>query len=108
MSRYRLSPLAEADLESIWLFVSRDRSVETADRLIDAITDRLALLADHPEAGRARDDIAPGLRSFPVRRHIIYYRPGHGHVLIARILHGSRDQFSALRLEGGLERLPPV
>lgn len=100
MSRYRLSRLAEADLEAVWLFVARDRSVETANRLIDAITDRFVLLADHPEVGRMRDDIASGLRSFPVRNHIIYYRPRDGYVLIARILHASRDQSSALESQG--------
>jgi toxin ParE1/3/4 len=97
---YRLSTLAESDLEAMWLFVARDRSVEVANRLVDDITDRFVLLASHPDAGRLRDEIAAGLRSFPVRHHIIYDRPEPGHVLIARILHGSRDQSSAVEPQG--------
>ena len=34
MNRYRLSPLAELDLEEIWLYVAQDRGVASADRLI--------------------------------------------------------------------------
>lgn len=38
---HRVSPRAEADLDEIWLYVARESgNVETADRLIDAITDR--------------------------------------------------------------------
>jgi toxin ParE1/3/4 len=100
VNAYRLSTLAESDLDAIWLFAARDHSIEVANRLVDDITDRCVLLADHPEAGRRRDEIAAGLRSFPVRNHIIYYRPEPGHVLIARILHGSRDQAAAVKPRG--------
>jgi plasmid stabilization system protein ParE len=34
---YRLSALAEKDLNDIWSYVAEDASLETADRLIDAI-----------------------------------------------------------------------
>jgi hypothetical protein len=36
---YRLSALAERDLEEIWSYVAEDASPTTADRLIDATTD---------------------------------------------------------------------
>jgi plasmid stabilization system protein ParE len=45
--------------------VARDRSVEVANRLVDDITDRCVLLADHPEAGRLRDEIAAGFAASP-------------------------------------------
>lgn len=100
MNRYRLSPLAELDLDEIWLYVAQDRSVDVASRLVDDITERFVLLASHPEAGRLREEITAGLRSFPVKNHIIYYRPEPGHILIARVLHGSRDQATVLDLLG--------
>jgi plasmid stabilization system protein ParE len=34
---YRLSALAEQDLEQIWSYVAEDASPTTADRLVDAI-----------------------------------------------------------------------
>ena len=37
---YRLSALAERDLEEIWSYVAEDASPATADRLIDSIIDR--------------------------------------------------------------------
>lgn len=78
------------------MYVARDRGVDVADRLIADIMDRIDLLASHPEAGRERDDIAAGLRSFPVRNHIIYCRPERACILVARVLRGSRDQASAV------------
>jgi len=92
VNRYRLSPLAELDLEEIWLYVAQDRGVDTADRLIDQIAKRLGVVAAHPAAGRLRDEIAPGVRSFPVRNYVIYYRPSDDGVLVSRVLHGKRDQ----------------
>lgn len=93
MRRYRLARPAKADLDRIWLHIARKADIETADRLIDAITDRFPFLADMPEAGRARDEIEPGLRVFPVKKYLIYYRkaPRRG-ILISRILPGMRDQ----------------
>ena len=45
---YRLSALAERDLEEIWSYVAEDASPATADRLIDVIIDRFELLAEQP------------------------------------------------------------
>lgn len=91
---HRLSPLAEQDLEEIWLYVAEDASPETADRLIDAIVDRFNLLAEQPAMGRLRPELGRGVRSFAVESHVIYYRQD-GDVLIARVLHGRRDQVAA-------------
>jgi toxin ParE1/3/4 len=65
MSRYRLAALAQSDLDDIWLHIAQDASIETAGRIIDEIVQRFALLAENPRAGRLREDIAPGIRSFP-------------------------------------------
>ena len=51
---YRLSPLAERDLEEIWFFAAEDASPATADRLIDAMFDRFNSLAEQPRMGRLR------------------------------------------------------
>jgi plasmid stabilization system protein ParE len=65
------SPQADSDLDSIWYYVaSESGSVETADRLIDSITDRFFLLSNFPNIGRRRDD---------------------EDVLILRVLRGSRN-----------------
>ena len=66
-------------------------SIEIADRLIDSITDRFYLLASHPYVGRLREDLRPGLRSFPVGQYIVIYRIDQTDVLILHVLHSHRD-----------------
>lgn len=93
MAEYRLSPEAESELDEIWLFIARQSgSLETADRLIDAFTDRFWLLAKNPYIGRRRDaDLRPGLRSFPVGDYILIYRLEDTTVCILHIVHGNRN-----------------
>jgi toxin ParE1/3/4 len=68
---YRLSRLAERDLDEIWSYVAEDASLETADRLIDAIVDRFELLSEQPRMGRLRPEFGSGVRSFTVENHVI-------------------------------------
>ena len=49
---FRLSALAEQDLDAIWSDVAEDASPTTADRLIDAIVERFEPLAEQPRMGR--------------------------------------------------------
>jgi toxin ParE1/3/4 len=80
-----------------WFYVAGDRSIETADRLVDAITARFFLLATHPRVGRRRDDLRPGLRVFPVGEYLVLYRIDGDDVLIQRVVRGSRDLDALLR-----------
>ena len=91
---YRLSSRAEQDLDEVWLYVAEDASPTTADRLIDDIVNRFDLLVEQPRIGRLRPEFGPGVRSISVENHVIYYRHDVD-VLIARVLHGRRDQAAA-------------
>lgn len=91
---YRLSALAERDLDEIWAYIAEDASPATADRLVDAIVERFELLAEQPRMGRLRPEFGEGVRSFTVENYVIYYRY-EGDVLVARVLHGRRDQTAA-------------
>jgi toxin ParE1/3/4 len=53
-------------------------------------------LGEHPASGRARDELRPGLRSFPVGQHVIYYILRGRTVRILRILHSRMDARRAL------------
>ncbi len=98
MKRIRVSRPAERDLDDIWHYVGKKSgSIETADRLVDSITEAFHLFAQAPEAGTRRDEIAPGLRGFPVANYIIYYAVTERHLVISRVLHGMRDQRSAYK-----------
>jgi plasmid stabilization system protein ParE len=66
MNEFRVSPEAQAQLDAIWLHIARQScSIDTANRIIDNITDRFWLLARHPYTGRQREDLGSGVRSFP-------------------------------------------
>jgi len=69
---HRRAPQADLDLDDIWCYIAaKSGSADIADRLVDSITDRFFLMANHPYLGRARDDLRPGLRSFPVAEYVI-------------------------------------
>jgi toxin ParE1/3/4 len=65
---------AKSDLVEIWDYIADD-SEARADAFVDMIDQKLQGLASSPGMGRARDEIAEGLRSFPVGRYVIFYRP---------------------------------
>ena len=90
---HRLAPEAETELDDIWYYIAKEsRSIETADRVVDSITDGFFLLSVYPHLGRRRDqDLRPGLRSFPVGEYVIIYRVEAEDVLILHIIRGSRD-----------------
>jgi toxin ParE1/3/4 len=85
-----LQPRAKADLADIWEFIA-DNSEEQADAFIDLIDEKFQLLSQQSGLGRKRDELADGLRSFPVGRTIIFYLPIPGGNQIVWVLHGARD-----------------
>ncbi|MBI4026161.1 MAG: type II toxin-antitoxin system RelE/ParE family toxin [Verrucomicrobia bacterium] len=90
MGFLRVSDRATADLDEIWVFIAGDHFA-AADRLIAAIVEKFEILARSPEMGRARHDLIPLLRSFPVGNYVIFYRPMTDGIEILRVLHGARD-----------------
>jgi toxin ParE1/3/4 len=90
---FHVSIQAKADLDSIWDYLYRESGSDAnADRQVDLIAEAFFLLAEHPFAGRAREnDLGPSRRSFPVERYIIVYRVRGQDVAILRVAHGSQD-----------------
>jgi len=83
-----LAPEVEIELDEIWYFIARESgNLEIADRLVNFITDRFLLIARHPHVGRHRDDLRPGLRSFPVGQYLIFYRVVDVDVVILHVAH---------------------
>lgn len=93
MAEYRLSPDAEAELDGIWLYIAREsRNIDIANRVVDRLTEHFWSLARHPYMGRAREELGPGLRSFPAENYVIFHRiDPQDVVLIVHVLHSSRD-----------------
>jgi toxin ParE1/3/4 len=100
MSKYRLAPSARSDLDQIWLYLAQNGSPNVADRVIDSILASFRMLAKMPQAGRARPDIDPDVRSLSVGSYMIYYQKRErGGIVIARVLHAMRDQLKAWSAE---------
>lgn len=62
-----------------------------ADQVLDDIEAKFYMLADNPQMGRLRSDIAPELRYFTAAKYLILYRTISGGVQIVRVIHGARD-----------------
>lgn len=90
MNTYRLSELAEQDLEDIWVYITGQNPV-ASDKQIGPILDRLPMLAQFPNMGKKQDTLLQGLTSFPVKPYIVFYVKIEDGIEILRILHQSRD-----------------
>jgi toxin ParE1/3/4 len=90
MARLFITRAAGEDIEGVLAFVSQDNfdaSVAFYDRLLQ----QFRMLAENPKAGRERDELSPGLRSFPFGSYLIFYRVWAGEVAITRVIHAARD-----------------
>lgn len=81
---------ARSDLVEIWTWIADD-DPETADRFVGRLRDAALALGRTPGMGRGRDELAVGVRSFPVGRHVIFYRVESDAVQVLRVLNGYRD-----------------
>lgn len=91
-TRFVLTRSAQADLEDTWDDVIRRFDLETAARVLDALESACRLLADHPEIGHLREDIAkPPVRFWPVGPSLICYDSSARPLRILRIARAERD-----------------
>jgi toxin ParE1/3/4 len=84
------STLSRSDIRLIALHIADDNP-SAAARWVDQIEEKCAKLARFPRMGRVRDELAPGLLSFPVGAYLIFYRIAENHIEIIRVLHAARD-----------------
>jgi toxin ParE1/3/4 len=93
LSTYKLTLKARSDLANILLYTIDTRDEEQAERylsLLGLLADGFDLLAKKPGIGHGCDPLAPGLRRFERGKHVIFYKPGRGSIVIIRILHQRR------------------
>jgi toxin ParE1/3/4 len=83
-------PLAEADLDEIWDYIAEDSS-ERASNFLRKLYAKIQTLDANPNIGRKRDELLPGLRSFPYGNYVIFYLPIENGIEIVRVLQSSRD-----------------
>lgn len=90
MATAHRSARAEIDLIEIWAHIANDDPL-AADRQLDLIDEACQMLAGHQHAGKSRDDLAHGLRFFPVGNYLVFYGVRDDGITVVRVLHGARD-----------------
>jgi toxin ParE1/3/4 len=90
---YKLSKLAESDLEKIWLYTFEEWSLEQADYYLDLILDEIEYISKNPKSGKDYNDIIKGYFRSRVKSHFIFYKINWKEetVEIIRILHEQMD-----------------
>jgi toxin ParE1/3/4 len=78
------------DLTEIWDYIADDSETQ-ADLFIDTIDRKLRLLAEQPNLGRSRGELAENMRSFPIGRYVVFYIVMPSYIQVVRVLHGARD-----------------
>jgi len=82
----RLTARAHQDLDGLLLSSGSTWGPEQADRDDGAMACAFAALGGQSHLGFSRDHLAPGRRSLPVERHILYDRSKGNAVEVGRIL----------------------
>ncbi|WP_374444880.1 type II toxin-antitoxin system RelE/ParE family toxin [Epilithonimonas sp.] len=90
---YKLSKLAESDLEKIWLYTFEEWSLEQADYYLDLILDEIEYISKNPKSGKDYNDIIKGYFRSRVKSHFIFYKINWKEetLEIIRILHEQMD-----------------
>ncbi len=90
---YKISKLAESDLENIWLYTFEEWSLEQADYYYDLIMDEIEYIAENPKTGEDFNEVRKGYFRSRVKSHFIFYKINlkEEKVEIIRILHQQMD-----------------
>ncbi|MAW85601.1 MAG: plasmid stabilization protein [Phyllobacteriaceae bacterium] len=95
MSRVLYTPLADRDLESLYLYL-HERSEAAADSYLEDLLTTIWRLADLPYSAPQRLPNHRDVRVASVRNHLVLYRAfsdGDG-IEVLRIVHGAQDWLS--------------
>jgi toxin ParE1/3/4 len=85
-----LRPLAEADLEQIWLYSLERWSMKQADLYVSNLIAAMGELARGSKAGR-ECNVRDGYFQYAVGSHLIFYRVTNAALDVVRILHQRMD-----------------
>lgn len=87
MAEFRLSPTAEKDLESIWLYSLELWGKAQADDYTDSFFTTFDELATSSKMAISCDHIRVGYRFCREGKHVIYFKTTEYGIAIIRILH---------------------
>lgn len=91
MRRFALSQAAQSDLNGIVDYSVEHWGSKRTRFYVDALEGRLKELAQKPQMGVKRNELADGLLSFPFEGHVIFYQRTNFGIVVVRILHKRQD-----------------
>jgi toxin ParE1/3/4 len=92
VSRYLLSPAAQADLEQIWDYTCQRWDADQAEAYLRELQHAIERAAANPRIGRACDEIRPGYRKLAAGSHTLCCRiTAEGVGDVVRVLHQRMD-----------------
>ncbi len=86
---YRLTPLAQQDLEEIWLYTAKTWSVEQADIYYQLLIETIKKIADKRSIPQVSDIF--GYLKYRVGSHVIFFKKTNKQIDVIRILHKNMD-----------------
>jgi toxin ParE1/3/4 len=87
---YRLSPLAEVDLEQIWFYTLKAWSIQQADTYHYSLVSAFEGLAAGTKQGRSAE-VLPDFQKYLCGSHVVYFLDYVDHLDVIRVLHQSQD-----------------
>jgi len=91
MASVQFAGSAQTDLLEAWLFIAEENQ-SAADRVLDIIEHEASILVTQPLMGRARPELAEGVRSWPTSTpYILFYIVTTDGITVIRALHHARD-----------------
>ncbi len=103
--RIAYTPEALRNLDDLDAWIAAAAGPTAAERFVTALLDHIESILTFPEAGRARDDVRPGVRTTTYKkRTLIAYEIGgpmdEDTITVLGIFHGGRDWPSAVGERG--------
>ena len=100
------TPEDERQLNELDDWITKRASAEIAPRFVSAILDHIETIPAFPYAGRARDDVRPGMRrrlsrTGPLVAYDVDQSSGERVMNILGVFHGGQDREAALGEEQG-------
>ena len=91
MANYVLSPEAARSIAEIDTYTAKHFGPKQAVRYLESLLDRLEFIAEDPQRGMHRPELAADFFSYFVGSHTVYYRISSEQVQVIDVLHQSME-----------------
>jgi toxin ParE1/3/4 len=91
VTRWLLTPAAQADIDAIWAYSAERWGTERAIRYVLTIRAALDGLVEGNSVSRSAEHVRPGYRKHLVGSHVVFFRLQDGDLHVVRILHQHMD-----------------